>query len=165
VVRKIVILSYGKRPDTEDVLQQVLVTIFRDLPRLRNPDAFKTWMYRVACNVIYSHGSRRLRMKALFWVDPDMDARPSFSEATPEQATAQAMIFEQLSRHLGRIKYKKRMAVILSLFFGYVDSEIGDIMGCTTETAKKRVQNGRRELIQSVQKDSHLKGLIEEAAI
>ena len=163
-VRKIVLLGYGNRPDTEDVVQHVLTTLFRDLDNLKNPAAFKPWMYRVACNAIYSHGSKRAKLNALFFYDADMDTRPSIQkEDSPEERTAKAQMFGKISTHLEKIAHKKRMAVVLSLFFGYVDSEIGAIVGCATETAKKRVQNGRRELIKLIQKDSHLRELMEEA--
>ena len=113
--------------------------------------------------MIYYHGSRRSRLKSLFFLDDEMDDRPALSYMTPEHSTLQTQLLEQLSAHLGRMKYKKRMAVVLSMVFGYVDSEIAAIMGCSTEAAKKRVQIGRRELIRGVQKDSMLRGLMEEA--
>ena len=165
LVRKTVLLGYGNRSDAEDVTQKVLVAVFKDLKNLRNPAAFKPWLYRIAYNAIYSCGSRRSRLKALFISDSDMDTRPAAAGITPEHATMQTQLLERFSDHLARLKYKKRMAVTLSLFFGYVDSEIGNIMGCSTETAKKRVQAGRREFIRFVQNDSQLKGLIEEVAL
>ena len=165
LVRKLVYLGYGKHPDTEDVVQTALVAIFRDISELRNQAAFRTWMYRVTCNVIYSHGSLRSRLQTIFSLEPDMDARPSSSTATPETATLRTELFDRLSLHLKKIKYKKRVAVILSLFFGYVDTEIGEIMGCTSETAKKRVQHGRLELIRAVQKDPLCRKMMDKEAI
>ena len=163
-VRKIVALGYGMRADTDDVTQTVLITLFRDLHRLRDPAAFRPWMYRIACNVIYSYGSRRSRLKSLFFVDPDMDSRPSFATATPEESTIRTQLIERLAGQLAKMKRKKRMAVVLSLFFGFVDSEIGEMMECSKEAAKKRIQTGRRELIKAVQKDPQLRSLLEEAA-
>ena len=165
-VRKLVYLGYGNRPDTEDVTQKVLVVLFRDLPTLKKPTAFRQWLYRVTCNVIYSHGARRSRWQSIFFSDAEMDAHPShYKNISPEKQAAQTQVFERVSTHLEKIKHRKRMAVILSTFFGYVDSEIADIVGCSTETAKKRVQAGRKELINSIRKDPRLRLLMEEAAL
>jgi RNA polymerase sigma-70 factor (ECF subfamily) len=165
LVRKLVYLGYGRRPDTEDVVQTVLVAVFRDLGELRNHGAFRAWMYRISYNVICSHGTRRSRLLKLFSHDPDIDERPSTHHLSPESSTYRTQFFDRLAQHLEKLKYKKRIAVTLSMFYGYVDAEIGEIMGCTSETAKKRVQHGRRELIKAVQRDPVCRKMMEEAAI
>ena len=37
----------------EDVLQNALVTIWRKLPHLREPDRFDAWAYRIVVNACY----------------------------------------------------------------------------------------------------------------
>lgn len=164
-VRKLVCLGYGNHSDTEDVIQKALVVVFRDLGELRNPGAFRSWMYRVTANVIATHGGRRSRWRSLFSLDPFTDEREVSPAKSPEQVTARTMLFDRLSLHLEKLKQKKRMAIVLSLFFGYVDSEIGEIMGCSAETAKKRVQHGRRELVFAVKRDPDCRELMKEVAI
>ena len=161
-VRKIVVFGYGNKPDMEDVAQKALVTIFQDLKNLRNPASFRVWMYRITCHVIYRHGSYRNKLRSLFIVDEMMDSRPSLRGDTPESTIIRQQALARVSKHLEKIKHKKRMAVVLSMFMGHVDSEIGVIMGCSTETAKKRIQTGKRELLNAIRKDKSLRGIIEE---
>ncbi len=164
-VRKLVCLGYGNHSDTEDVIQKSLVVVFRDLGELRNPGAFRSWMYRVTTNVIATHGGRRTRWLSLFSLDPFLDEREVSLAESPEQETLRTLLFDRLSLHLEKLKQKKRMAIVLSLFFGYVDSEIGVIMGCSAETAKKRVQHGRRELVKAVKRDPGCRELMKGVAI
>jgi len=164
-VRKLVYLGYGHRPDTEDVTQKALVVIFRDLGELRDAGAFRSWMYRVTSNVIATHSARRSRFMRLFSLDPYVDESVTAPESSPEKAVTRIQLFDRMSHHLQKLKKKKRLAVTLSVFFGYVDSEIGDIVGCAPETAKKRVQHGRRELLRAVRKDPTCRELLEEVAV
>jgi len=57
---------------------------------------------------------------------------------------------------------KKRTALVLSAAYGYTVSEIAEMTGCTTETAKKRLQHGRRELLARLRKDPCLNAAFEE---
>jgi RNA polymerase sigma factor (sigma-70 family) len=161
-VRRLVQLAYGGRPDADDVVQMVLVTVFRDLSGLRDPGSFRSWLDRVTYNVVRSHGRRRAVLN-LFVASDRLDERPSAAVLSPDRQASRAQLFERLAGHLQAIRYKKRTAVVLSLFFGHVDSEIAEIMGCSVETAKKRVQHGRRELIAMAQDDTDCRELLEEA--
>ena len=58
----------------EDATPQALLTIWRDLPRLRDPARFDAWSYRVLVNACYTE-SRRARSRC-------SGARPSSREAT-----------------------------------------------------------------------------------
>ena len=40
----------GQRDDAEEVLQETLLRAYRSLPRLKDPSALKSWVYRVAAN-------------------------------------------------------------------------------------------------------------------
>jgi RNA polymerase sigma-70 factor (ECF subfamily) len=45
----------------EDVTQQALLTIWQDLPQLRDPARFEAWSYRVLVRACYSHGRQTRR--------------------------------------------------------------------------------------------------------
>ena len=45
----------------EDVLQDALVTIWRKLPHLREPDHFEAWAYRILVNACYAEAPRNRR--------------------------------------------------------------------------------------------------------
>ncbi|MBN2719196.1 MAG: RNA polymerase sigma factor [Deltaproteobacteria bacterium] len=161
-VRKLVYLAYGNRYDIDDVTQIAMVTVFRDLPGLRNYDRFSAWMDTVVYNVVRTQGRKRLRFTSLFAdTDPSPDSRQW--EVTPEDEQIGFQLINRLEQHLNRIAPRKRSAAVMSIFFGYVDSEVAQIMACSVETAKKRIQHGRRELMERVRKDPGCSGLLKEA--
>ena len=42
----------------EDAAQAAMVNVWRDLPRLRDPDRFGAWSYRILLNACYGEGRR-----------------------------------------------------------------------------------------------------------
>ena len=45
----------------EDATQQALLAIWQDLPRLRDPDRFEAWSYRLLVHACYSEGRKERR--------------------------------------------------------------------------------------------------------
>lgn len=163
-VRKLVYLSYGNRNEIDDVVQIAMVTVFRDLPGLRNYDRFTAWLDTVVYNVVRTQGRKRVRFSAIF-SDSEAHYDNRAWTVTPEDENIGQQLFIQLQGILDRIAYKKRTAAVMSLFFGYVDSEVATMMNCSIDTAKKRIQHGRKELIERIQKDPSCSGLLKEASV
>lgn len=45
--------------DARDLLQETFIQVFRSIDTLREPDAVRSWIYRIATNLCYRHLSRR----------------------------------------------------------------------------------------------------------
>ena len=54
----------------EDVLQNALVTIWRKLPHLREPDRFEAWAFRILVHACYADAPRNRRWAATVRVLP-----------------------------------------------------------------------------------------------
>lgn len=160
-VRRLVGFSCSDRNNLDDVVQIAMVSIFRDLAGLRSTERFTAWVDTVVYNVVRSHGRKRVRWNALFTTVETPP--PSSQRVTPEDEQIGEELFNRLAEHLERINPRKRSAAVMSTFFGYVDSEVAEIMGCSVETAKKRIQHGRRELLERMQKDPECRDLLKEA--
>src|ERR1700730_6867497 len=80
----------------EDAVQQALVTIWQELPGLRDPDRFLAWSYRVLINACYAEGRRQRRWNtALRLVPPDR------SQGDSSGAVADRDEVERAFRRLG----------------------------------------------------------------
>jgi RNA polymerase sigma-70 factor (ECF subfamily) len=72
----------NQKQDADDLLQEVWLTVFRDLPRLKDPDAFPAWLYQIARHrAMRELRKRRQQVRSLDELDPPADDReePSFS--------------------------------------------------------------------------------------
>jgi RNA polymerase sigma-70 factor (ECF subfamily) len=61
---------------TEDLTQDVFITVFRKLPKFQGHSAFSTWLYRVAFNVVLMDVRSRKKRLQTVPIDDSTDSRP-----------------------------------------------------------------------------------------
>jgi RNA polymerase sigma-70 factor (ECF subfamily) len=145
----------------DDIAQIALIRIFKKLHTVRNRDSFFSWVDKIAVNTVREHFRRGVLDRFMpFAKDPD--ALPSSSVADPARRTENRRLIDRVVAHLGGIRPKKRTALVLSMAHGYSVSEIAQLTGCSQETAKKRLQHGRRELLTKARKDKYLCRVFQE---
>ena len=55
----------------EDAAQQALLSIWQNLPQLRDPERFEAWSYRLLVNACYAEGKKQRRWAPNLHVLPD----------------------------------------------------------------------------------------------
>jgi RNA polymerase sigma-70 factor (ECF subfamily) len=152
----------GPGADLEDLLQQTLIATVESFPRYRGEAAVRTWMARIAVNIVRQHLRRpqRKRTVALELVaeEPQALAPPPDSTADRKQQV------ERLFHHLNAIGPRKRLAFALHVLEGYPIEEVAALMGASVAATKSRVFWARRALLGRARKDPLLRELIEEVA-
>lgn len=58
-------LTHGST-DAEDLAQEVFLRAWRSLAGFRGESAFRTWLHKVAVNVIHTHHGRLARIRRVF---------------------------------------------------------------------------------------------------
>ena len=58
------LLVCGGRDDAEDVMQEALIKTYRYAARIREPEAFRTWLYRTVRNACLIRRRRRVNEPA-----------------------------------------------------------------------------------------------------
>ena len=149
--RRIVYRSCSAKQDVDDVVQVAMFTVFRYLPTLRKFNRFASWHDTIVYNVIRNEGRKRVRLKSTFEFEGSNEYH--VTSVTPEDEHVGAEMFKRLQYHIDQLKPNKRYAAVMSIFEGYVESEIAAFMGCNINSAKKRIQHGRKELLGRIQRD------------
>jgi RNA polymerase sigma-70 factor (ECF subfamily) len=81
----------------DDVLQDVALAIFQNLGYLRHPEAFRSWVFRLASRRAFRHLKREKRWR-LFETDPDVISSLPAPEPPPEALDAGLLaVIEQVS--------------------------------------------------------------------
>jgi RNA polymerase sigma-70 factor (ECF subfamily) len=111
---------------TEDLVADVFERAFLKADSLRNDEAFSTWLFTIARNVIISHGRKRYRETA---IDPDV-----LKEIAPSSASVEGdvLLREELSTVTRLLKdFPQREQDIISLKFDaeLTNGQIAQIMG------------------------------------
>jgi RNA polymerase sigma-70 factor (ECF subfamily) len=160
-VRRTVYLSVARAADADDVVQNAMSRIFAALPGFRADAKLTTWIDRITVNAVRDHFRRMPILSALLSAAP-AELEPAPPASGPDSCLARRRLGEALRRHLLKIRPQKRIALLLSAAYGYSVNEIAAMTDCTVETAKKRLQHGRRELMSRVRKDPCLFELLKE---
>ena len=144
-----VVASYAPPgAERDDLAQEVMVAVWRALPRFRGESAAGTFFLRIAHNRGLSHAWRRARQPHAEAEVPELpDPRPGADERV-----ARAQQAEQFLRHVRMLPLGQREVLTLALE-GLPHAEIAGIVGITVENVAVRLGRAREALRQSIQKE------------
>ena len=136
--------------DTADATQDALVAAWRQLPRLRDPEAFDGWLNRIVANIALSARRHRVRLRevSVQWADPDGEP----SQQDPRQDLhARTQVDEMvdndaIGRAFERLRPQDRMILVLHHAEGRPVAEIARSLGIPLGTAKWRLHAARNAL-------------------
>jgi RNA polymerase sigma-70 factor (ECF subfamily) len=133
----------------EDALQGALITIWNELPRLREPDRFDAWTYRLIVRAAMSEARRSGRGLGTASLRSD-EAEPS---RAPDEIRAVADR-DALERGFRRITPEQRAVLVLQHYAGLSQAEIADVIGVPVGTAGSRLHYAARALRAAIEADS-----------
>ncbi len=159
-----VYLACGGGSETDDIVQNAVIDALAGLPSFRGAGSFSSWLNRVAVRAAWRHLKRRA-----FWsIIPFSDKLELFADTShrsPDKRTEEHRLLDRVAFHMKSVKLTNRLPLVLSIVHGYSTVEIADAMNCSVETAKKRLQRGRIELGNKLQKDPYCKQVAKEVGI
>jgi RNA polymerase sigma-70 factor, ECF subfamily len=135
----------------EDALQQALISIWNELPKLRDPDRFDAWTYRVIVR------SATAEVRKAGRGGPTSSLLPDDTEASraPDEYRAVADR-DALQRGFSRITAEQRAVLVLQHYAGLSQAEIADVLGIPLGTAGSRIHYAARALRAAIESDSRL---------
>jgi RNA polymerase sigma-70 factor (ECF subfamily) len=133
-------------PDAEDVTQEVFVRVWRSLPAFRGESSFKSWVHRIALNVIVSHQRRLMRERRVFRGTPA--DTPIDGAGVPAPGDMQRDILSRLTldRALGQMPLDLRTALVLRDLQGLDYKDIAHTLGVPLGTVESRIFRARKRL-------------------
>ena len=131
----------------EDALQSALLTAWRQLPTLRDPDRFDAWVRRLLVHACYAEARRRRSWAANVRVLPvDGPAAPDASLSVIDR--------DALDRAFRRLTVEQRAIFVLHHHVGLPLVEIAETLGIPAGTARSRLHYATRALRAAVEADS-----------
>lgn len=131
----------------EDALQSALATIWDDLPRLRDPERFDAWTYRLITRASIAQAQRERRGGTVVRLLPDdADADPRSLPGTTGADIDAVADRDQIERGFARLKPEQRAILVLQFYAGLSLAEIADVLGIPAGTAASRIHYATRAL-------------------
>ncbi len=131
----------------EDAVQQTLVTVWRQLPELREVDRFEAWIHRILVNACYAEAKRERRWSAnvrMLAVDG-----PATPDTTLSVATRDA-----LDRAFRRLPLEQRSVFVLHRYLDWPLNEIAEALGVPLGTVKSRLHYATSGLRAALEADA-----------
>lgn len=149
----------GNTRDSDDLVQETFIAVFRGLARFRGESKLSTWIDRIAVRVVYQHLSTKKPTVPLEAIGDIEDT----SAATEDKAHAREGL-RRLYAALADLSPEQRTAFALFAIDGRSIADVAKLTGVSIVTAKLRIWRGRRELARRAARDPVLAELVREEA-
>lgn len=145
--------------DAEDAMQDALVKVYRHASQIREPKAFRAWLYRTIKNACLIGRRRRVhapeRLLSLDDLLPGGAAtetlEPADPHRSPEQQALDARTRTRLRRALAELPGPYRMVVFLRDIEGLSTREVATVVGISEDNVKTRLHRARLQLRRSLE--------------
>jgi RNA polymerase sigma-70 factor (ECF subfamily) len=131
-----------ERGETDDIVQEVFIKIFRALPVFRGDSKLSTWIYRIARNQALNAIEKRAPVTVPFEDCEDLAAE----EDDPEASHGRRVVCEELERLMDRLDERQRIALELRYAGEKSYEEIAEIMDIPLGTVKTYIYRGKLSL-------------------
>lgn len=122
----------GDDADAEDALHDSLIRMRSALPRYREQDSFRGWLFSILANRCRSHASARRRRESRFVASDRLDL-------IADDTASGGFVDERLTRAIATLSAEAREILLLKHGEGFEYKEIGKMLGISESAAKMRV--------------------------
>ena len=150
----------GHADDAEDAMQEALIKTYRYAARIREPEAFRAWLYRTVRNACLMGRRKKVnepaRLQSLDAPMPGPDG-PVRMEVphpgkNPEQLADNAGLRRRLRKALRALPVPYRAIVFLREMEGLSTREVATVMGISEDNVKARLHRARVALQAKLEK-------------
>ncbi len=152
-LRKLLLIRRCPESEVDDLVQEILLRVFRGIGSFRFDSSFDTWILFIMSNTWKNFLRSRSAVHPLPLDDiltPNDDSGPAVAEpAAPGKSPLELTLAAERRRYLGaaldELPQRMRQCVLFQSY-GYKIDEIAQAQGVSVATVKKQVQLGRQRL-------------------
>jgi RNA polymerase sigma factor (sigma-70 family) len=139
----------------EDAVQAALVTAWRELRTLRDPDRFEPWLQRILINECYAEARRRARWSANVRLLPTDGSEETGGILTVDDR-------DQLERAFRRLTLEQRAVLVFHHYLDLPLPEVAIRLDIPLGTAKSRLHHATAALKASLEADARTPSITQE---
>jgi RNA polymerase sigma factor (sigma-70 family) len=143
----------GAREDAEDDAQEILIKVITHLSDFREKSAFRSWVYRIACNHLLTSRKRRTEQAAISFeiLEAVITSETETTGCPVPPGPERAIILEEgrlrcMQAVLSCLDREIRIAFVLGEVFEVSSAEGGYILNISPEAFRKRLSRGRERV-------------------
>ncbi len=150
--RKLFLVNFvGQYPTADDLLQETWIDAYRKINRLEHPEAFATWLYRIARD----KASAELRRRPM----PMMQLPEELTDAEAKEPRFSPQDAEYVRAALGELPEEHRQVLSLRFIEVLSYAQIAEAIARPIGTVRSRIHYAKLALRQSLKPKSNGKDL------
>ncbi|KXI26981.1 RNA polymerase sigma factor, partial [Paraglaciecola hydrolytica] len=131
----------GKREDALDLMQEVFISVYRNLASYRNEGSFKSWLFRIAHYRCIEFYRRKRPMDGLDDI-PEIESE----DIAVDKQLVSASDNKQLVNAMQQLPLAQKSVIELKFFGQFTFEEIAELTGMSVNTAKSRMYGALEKL-------------------
>ncbi|MBW1777895.1 MAG: sigma-70 family RNA polymerase sigma factor [Deltaproteobacteria bacterium] len=160
---KMIYYRTQSRPDAEDIAQEVFLSVFQNLSKLKSPERFRGWLFQIAVNKVKDY-YRKKRWLKIFQkmperVNPDAPESEQFQQPDAEKRLQEADFWNIFNRIVKTLSTMEKEVFMLKFLDHLSIREIAQALDRSESTVKTCLYRA----IKKFQKEPALLRLFEEA--
>ena len=129
-----------------DTVQRALLSAWRDLPQLRDPNRFEPWLYRLLVRECWQERRHvRAWVGRIETLEPDAPAKGDFTVSIEQR--------DALDRAFGQLSPQHRAVMVLHHYVGLPLAAVADVVEAPVGTIKSRLHHATRALRSALEAD------------
>lgn len=143
--------------DTEEVMQDVFVTVYNKVDKFEGKSAFSSWLYRITVNTAFMKLRKRRQQAAVSLEDVNPGIRNNWIGNRSEHADVNFISSKHelravLELAISRLPEEYRTIFLLRDVDGLSNQEVGEILNITVPAVKSRLHRSRLMLRKKLQR-------------
>ena len=123
----------------EDAVQQALLSIWKDLPQLRDPARYQSWSYKLLVRACYAESrKRKRRMAEVFGVNAREPVARDDIHSVADR--------DQLDRGFERLSLDHRAIVVMHHYLDMPVEAVADVLDVPVGTVKSRLHRALKRM-------------------
>ena len=151
-IHRYILRMVRDRAEAEDLTQETFLRSHRHLDTLRDPEAMRAWLYRIATHVCLDRLRQRKRLMPLASDDaPERSEPPAVGTPSVLQVVEQKEMSACVQGYLDQLPDSYRAVILLHDLHSLTAAQIAELLGVRVGTVKIRLHRARRKLQEALE--------------
>jgi RNA polymerase sigma-70 factor (ECF subfamily) len=139
------------RDRAQDAVQEALVSAWKDMRALRDPNAWDAWLYRLAVRACYKLAQKDRRRNQV-----ELQVVPGPEPARPFDLSLSIAERDAMEYELGRLPIDQRAVMVLHYYADVTLERAAEVLDIPLGTVKSRLNRGLAALRESMADESEV---------
>ena len=136
----------------KDIVQETMVSVWKNLKKIKSAEVYKTWIYRIVMNKCYDHLRRKKRNPEFIADEKTWEAISNRIAEGPSEELENGETAKIISILTNKLSPKQKAVFVLSELEELSSDEIAEITGMSKSGIKANLHYARKSISQMIEK-------------